>query len=74
MFLSPSAFVAPLPSDRHPGIARGRGGQVLICVCFSPRFSRFLRFLYRCHGEAYADGTSINNGLPVHDPGHRRSC
>jgi hypothetical protein len=31
----------PFPSDRRPGIVRGRGGLVLVRVCFRPRFFRF---------------------------------
>jgi hypothetical protein len=31
----------PFPSDCRPGIARGRGGLILIRVFFSSRYSRY---------------------------------
>jgi hypothetical protein len=58
--LSPAIPTLSFICDRCSSIVRGRGGLVLVHVCFR---RRFLRFLCWCHGRADADGASRNNGL-----------
>jgi hypothetical protein len=58
-------LVAPLPFRSpfwHHERKRSPGSR--LCVCFSPRVSRFSSFLCQRHGGADVDGARWNNGLP----------
>jgi hypothetical protein len=54
------------------GLASWEEGRPGSRPCVS--FFRFLKFLYRHHGEADVDGASRNNGLPIHASARRRCC